>query len=755
MADLLNLTDGLRVYLTGAAYAAGYQNDVDASLGGYRSSVEHAGLAVRRSGLPIYGLQVLHACGQNSPGAGTIQAVTADSVTWTPPGDTVGSAVTIAVGETKILQGADTSKYLRVKRTESTPLSGIEAVTLLDVVRNEMGPTAFSEAESTSGAVRYRCLMLKNESDVVIGVQPYIRGYENREASNGVLADVSQLPATGAGTIESSTDISAWPQHGYLWVFSDTTTTNYLSEVVPALLKEIVYHERSGQVLNVSSTHRGLLGTAATGGIPNQWIIPAPGLRYAVEAPVAGAVQTIVNETTAPIGLTWNNRLFLRTSGGTIVGLDPGEEVGLWIELNVVSGHKANAEYLSAMFLGLDIAPVTLRNTLRGVTHVAEDGMDRYELFHAAGTDPVNDSVPVATSETAPFEWADPLTDGMHKFVTRKRSRYGLLSENKEVTPIEVLADGSIGYGVPSPPSHVAVDAIPTQQLRIQAIYNALRDADDAKADQFVIWVTADESIPIITDLPLAIVDIRDYSTPGIKHLAYAIDNTYLDGTPLLVAVATRRTIGLGAPATSEFQYTSIFIGRQGPTRPLGGAFYQFARAQHWRRPDAPTDPYVIDAVNNIRFDIGPNSVAFYADTLLVWRVVYDSNGTGVLYFPSVWDLQNGAVAGAGSGDPIEVASWTGLDKTLYVNVNGVRRMQIDVLNTTITYVERKQDAALAAMGAPQAIWPRYGETVFQIWRTDTAQWEPYMDIDSVATWTLPIDFRQNLNQAAIEALVA
>src|SRR4051812_37429689 len=111
MPDQKTRADSLRLYLTGAASNGGAQTDHNAAFGNYRSATEVAVLGATVTS-PISNITINYVAGANSTGTGSLTATGSDTLAWTPPGGTQGSAVTILNGETKIVEGGDTNRYL-------------------------------------------------------------------------------------------------------------------------------------------------------------------------------------------------------------------------------------------------------------------------------------------------------------------------------------------------------------------------------------------------------------------------------------------------------------------------------------------------------------------------------------------------------------------------------------------------------------------------------------------------------------------
>jgi len=78
----------------------------------------------------ISGITLIAACDENPTGLGSLIAATANTLTWTAPDDTVGTAVEIANGEQKIIHSHTTTYYIIVSRTSATDLSGTETIVI-------------------------------------------------------------------------------------------------------------------------------------------------------------------------------------------------------------------------------------------------------------------------------------------------------------------------------------------------------------------------------------------------------------------------------------------------------------------------------------------------------------------------------------------------------------------------------------------------------------------------------------------------
>lgn len=342
MPDEKTRADSLRLYFTGAGSDGGSQTDPDASLGDYRSSTLCTFLDADITN-PISNVTVNHVGGANGEGTGYIEALTVNTLAWTPPGGTQGDAVTIANGETKILEGSGApEKFVRVSRTSATDLSGTATLDLTYTYNDITGFDDVSAAEASAGDVEYRGLMIKNDAaNTIKNVTAYIKTLGTNQVSGS-----AQLGASGTGTITVSVgNFNDWPDSGFCRIENSGGT-----------LREIVYYSsRTSTSLTVPSGGRGLLGTSAGAGASTDIIKAVPGIRIAKEAPSSDAIQTIANESTAPTGVTWSTGVSV--AGGVAIGdMATLALYGLWVERTVIAGATSQAEVLQNIAFAFDAA---------------------------------------------------------------------------------------------------------------------------------------------------------------------------------------------------------------------------------------------------------------------------------------------------------------------------------------------------------------------------------------------------------------
>jgi len=286
--------------------------------------------------------------GENGAGAGSLAATDVNDLAWTPPGGTQGAAVTIANGETKVLEGGGaTGSFVRVTRTSTDDLAGEATVTLAKLFNNALGFDNISSAEAAAGDTEYRCICAKNESAADVTVLKAWIGTLGTQLVSGA----AQLGASGAGTIGVAAGTFAdWPASGFCRI-----------EEAAGTLREIVYYSsRTAIVLTVPATGRALLGTTAAAGLATDKIYPVPGIRIGKEAPASqpdGAFtdKTVAGEGSEPAGVAWSSGITAAT-GLDIGTLAAGYIYGLWLERTAPEYHVAIAAATHDIRWGFDSA---------------------------------------------------------------------------------------------------------------------------------------------------------------------------------------------------------------------------------------------------------------------------------------------------------------------------------------------------------------------------------------------------------------
>ncbi len=301
----------LEVRLSGGAA----NTDPNAALGGDVSSERVASQSATAPS-NITGVAIDYA-GGNAAGAGTLTwNEPANTLQWTPPSGSIGTAVAISViadGKYTIKGGGANPGYVNVSVTfGSLPVTGqTDAITIANVA-NELFDDV-SKAESYTGDSEYRCFYFKNTHpadsflDVIVfiptGTTPGTLSFGKDPAGvgDGITKTISSL------TRVSTTATAISTAHGYV-----TGQTVTISGAV-----ESAYNISAVITVDDADTfHYTVAGSPTT---------PATG------SPVAkrGVAVTIANEGVAPSGVSFSTASSEAT-GVSLGALAPGEVAAVW-----------------------------------------------------------------------------------------------------------------------------------------------------------------------------------------------------------------------------------------------------------------------------------------------------------------------------------------------------------------------------------------------------------------------------------------
>jgi len=477
--------DSLQFWLSGAASDGGAQTVFADSLGGHRSSTEADRVGRLMTSLPTE-LDVVQASRANGAGvAGSIMTVDAHRIRYAAPGGSAGPTVRLLDGQTAVLvDGTDPNKWIRVERTGSTAIAGAGVVEFHSQRNNLFGFADAADAEHTAGSSRYRALWARAKhaiQSVKFWVKPL---------AASAVSSAAQLGGAGSGTVGFAADaIASWPRRGWAAIYN------------AGVLREIVfYSSRTLAVLTVPAYGRGRLGTSAAAGASGDVVYPVPPIAIAWESAVAGAIQTIANETTAPTGLTWSTAISAAT--GVAVGdLAAGAGGGLWIWRELPAGVEADAHYAIQIGASFSSQAVAYAETLEGLFRIADATRDRYELRMGTNAPPALSDAPVATSSTLPIVYSGLVAGNEYHVVLDRRNAWNVLSQSVQPTIVRMTATGSVRQA-PRGPYLVHWTAGAGGVFSLEAFYAVYQDStvDDRaispNANQWLIYARYDGTDP-------------------------------------------------------------------------------------------------------------------------------------------------------------------------------------------------------------------------------------------------------------------
>lgn len=539
--------DSLRFYFTGASGYAGNQTAQANSLGNYRSTTEAQRIGFLQSTI-VSNMNIIAASGWNGTGNGSTFAINNDTLTFTPPDGLTGASTTIEDGYTFVISGTDPSKWVRVLATGDLANFG-----QLEFVPQFNNVFAFNDEPDTTGTSKYRAVMLQNRSaSTITNITFWLNTLADAQTTQ------TGLPSSGAGSLvgNGTAAFCGWPQKG--WARIDRSG-----------LIEIVYYEsRSDKILFVESTGRGRLGTSPQAGNSGDIINCVPPIRIANENPspkIAGPIQTIANETTAPTGVAWSVEI-TSTSGINAGTLNPQEQTGLWIHRELPADVGATARQLNSIAVSYVINGVTYNETLSGLFRVKDASLQRYELYVGVDT-PVDLNVDSPAETFSSFPHTTGITfapEHTYYLQVVNRDAYDLASPSTEQTII--VNPSGTKMNPPSAPTVYSFAPL-NGTFSLMASYFPNIDAGpntsggSNQASAFLIYIRYDGTTPNpATDTPVRVNMKMSTNWPGVpatnpQNLKWA-STPYPAGTTAKVLVRVLRTSD-GATSTNTDVHTA------------------------------------------------------------------------------------------------------------------------------------------------------------------------------------------------------
>jgi hypothetical protein len=684
---------------------------------------------------PMVGVAVREVSGGNGIGVGTLTGVSADTLTWTAPGDaSAGAAVELLPGTEAVVRGLNPGAWVRVYRFApsgtAAPLSGAHAVTCIDRYNN-LFPDVVT-ADAVSGLVTARAVMLLNDAGAATAFEAWVGEgdieIDLEEPTSGELLG-SGLSWSGATTEGAGPGLASVADLGEVGVHVRRTVAAD-SDPSGSTAWEVRYSYLVG-----SLEHQGAIRGRYR--VEREDFIKE-GLWIGLDG--APDLEAAPDET-------WTSRPHTTSLGLSLpitveVCLRAMNKWGLWGAATDPLRYHLDAEGASGLLPPsgptLASAGQTSGNlpTAAASYDAAADGEARASLWvlwaATDGTDPDGSGTPDAYQA---MQWNAAIDDLVWT---------GSGSALDDGTPLRVL--------------------IRTRRL------DAVAGATEIKPD--VIQLDAENPGPLKMD-----AEIEDWPASGYAKVMNRFGRLLEVIHYSAIAVATGQTtvtvderalMGTTARATSPLVIVLPFTATDSentaaaaweivavaPGRPRGALLYgtQGSQAQApVTGPDGVT-PVVLDAGENVHLLLGEGWASLYVDTTLVWRVLLngvDGEMNG-LYIPSEFDLVNSDVVGAASGPGI-IDAVDG--NTVYVCVRGQRRMLIDLSAMQIVFGELSAPGTLDRRAAQAGELERFGATMFLAWDTDQEDYRPYLELDSDGLLTSGLAVNQTLASAAVEAL--
>jgi hypothetical protein len=642
----------------------------------------------------IEGVAVQYISGANGTGYGYIRAASASSLAYTAPGsNTEGAAVTVANGgSATLIDGADTSKYIRVYRDSAVAMGGRMRINIVKPLNNVLGQSDLSNAERVAGKTSYRAAFLLNRNSAACtNVKLWIRTLGTQRTSNS-----AQLSSSGGGTITTTGSLADWPEKGFCHIKTSGGTT-----------REIVrYTSRTDTSLTIDADGREMLGTTAAAGANDDTIVPVPPIAIWLQAPDSeGTIELPADETTEPTAPTWNYGCTEATAE-TLASLAAGAWYGLRVKREIPANGPGFWGYENSIWLKFTTGGNTYTQPLSGFFREANTDIAEYLAYVGDGVMPDFDASPAATSATLPVTYSLPLPGaGLTKTYyacLRQRDKYGLIGRNQYSRRHVIDENGDDVTPEVSAPVNATLTNTQSGEVILDVWYYPDQDSDPA--DTWLIYVSTDGTNPDPdTDTPTEIGMVSGFGLRPYFHLNRVL-GPYAFGTDLRVLPRVMR----GSDDTESTNTTPVTttISTAEILRPgFAGLFLGEAYGQ----TIAPIldDTYYIPGTSNGAYLRSlPGESQLWADSKLVWRCVFDGMGAKTWFIPSGWDLESTTVSGAGASTWYEVVSWTGGDKRIAICVNSQRVAMIDVTNDVIQWAGRSAGETLSSHPNPEnGVW--------------------------------------------------
>lgn len=670
-----------------------------AGLGGIRADYEILPLpAIIGTPIgPIVVQRVSPACGV---GTGTIRAASTSTLAYTSPGDTEGTAVTVAANTTVLLESGTPARSVRVYRDSVYSAADLGGSMTLDLDRTINGVVAGPNATEAASHY-YGCFYLCNHSpSTVTSITIAPHGLGTSRTSN-----TTQLSGSGAGTVTTSGSLADWPTSGWCKI----------STSAPAVREVVYYTSRTATAITVPAAGRGLLGTSATAGAGTDSMIPVAPIRLWLETPVNGAVQTIANATTAPSGATWS-------FSETVATLLPGEERAVWIHRQVPAGCTVETEQVTGLSIAFTASAVAYSESTWAWFRIGDTTLEDYTFYLGDGAAPTY-TAPTTVSATLPFTSA-LAADSTYYYVTRQRNRYGLESFNVLPARRDINISGVDVTNALTDPSGITMVSQPGGEVDVTLTYHG--SADAVSADYWRLYITSDGTTPSVVGTPADTAMIAGGF--GLNDITQTITlGPYAYGTVVKLIARVYSSTLLAESASTTV--TTETVDTQEPVQAWINGVSTGDYRSHQRSPYERTTTYGAASVE-IR-----NGETIVSGSAEVFRGVL-GNGSE---FRTTFELYNVAHSAAGTAAPIEAVSAT----EIYLNVNSVRRCKLDITNGRI------EAAAFAfsdtAISLP-VIGPTHStttETYLMILSGVTGRWTPILKVNSSGLLTTTAEILQ------------
>jgi hypothetical protein len=744
--------DSVAWYLTGASAAGKSQRDQAFSLGGFRS-----GVALRSMTWdckqPMVGVEILGVGALNGRGPGSLEAITDDSLRWTPPGGVAGTTVTLAQGQEAKLFGFESGAWILVRRNSTLPMVGIHSVQCLDIYNNAIGMGNVASADAVAGEVFYRAIMGKNE---FTGPMADIKIWLDADVNSGIAIGYE---VAVADEIQDIADETTAPT-GITWVTGTTSATGITIPSVSAGQSFGLWIRRTiaadsdpspSELVHIHIQYGDLVPTTRLDDLRGKYRIARtdyetygiwigqdaqPDLDAAADEEFATRPHTTALSFDADhvyyAVVRQRNKWGLWSQNMTATPL-PMLADG---EQGFVAPHGPSATAITQSGNNYPIFSARYEPSQDVVlADLTRNDSGRAEIFILWYTR--DDSTP------------DP---------TDTPSAYGIMGTRAGVETLKYTATGT-----------AFLDETPVKALvRTRRLAIGLGDAfspDTTQlpasgagtivvASELADWETT--GYLKVTTFSGALQEVVEYSNlvvgSGISTFTVGSGGRALWGTTATATVASNVIYPISPIDSTNTEVTEYTIDGIAPGRPWGELLFGTDAAQEQdpiAGPDGVTEEY-ISVPNDHYLLLGEGWCELWMGSDLVWKVFQDGNALSLngLYIPSEWTVITGSVSGASTGVFDSTSS-----TSLYIVAGLTRRVYINSSAMTITMPSFSSLGGLPEVAPQSSTWEQYAGTLLQSWDPERQDYRPYAQLTTAGLLTSQWTVYNDLSQAEIVAL--
>ncbi len=744
--------DSIAWYLTGADAAGKSQRNQALSLGGFRSGVAVKSMTwdCRQ---PMVGVEILGVGALNGRGTGSLEAVTDNSLRWTPPEGLAGTTVTLAQGQEAKLFGFQSGAWIHVRRNSTLPMVGTHSVQCMDIYNNAIGLGNVASADAVAGEVFYRAVIGKNEFD---GPMVDFKIWLDADANTGIAIGYEAAVADEIQTIADETTAPT----GITWV---TGTTSATGISVPSVVAggSFGIWIRKTIAADTAPSPRELVHIHVQYGdlVPTTRLDDLRG-KYRIARSDYVTYGLWVGQDAEPDFDVAADEEFVTLPHTTTLSLDPDHvyygvvrqrnKWGLWSQ-----NMKSTALPMDAAGDQGFVAPHA-----PSIIAITQSG-DNYPIF-SARYEPSQDTALANSSRNDPGRaeifvlWYT--RDDSTPDPTDTPSAYGLMGTRAGVETLKYTETGT-----------AFLDETPVKAL-VRTRRLAVGPGDAFSPDTTQLPASGSGTIVVaselagwdstgylkVTTFAGGLQEVVEYSNlvvgAGISTFTVGSGGRGLWGTTA-AATVTNNVIYPVTPVDSEnATVTEYAIDGIAPGRPWGELLFGTDGAQEQSPVDGPdgvTEEY-ISVPNDHYLLLGEGWCELWMGSDLVWKVFQDGNLTDLngLYIPSEWTITTGSISGASTG-VFDSASST----ALYIVAGLVRRVYINSSAMTITLPSFSSLGGIPEVAPQSSTWEQYAGTLLQSWDPERQDYRPYAQLTTAGLLTSQWTVYNDLTQAEIVAL--